>query len=113
MINELTKKIVAFRDARDWRQFHTPKDLSAGLAIEAAELQEVFLWQRPEELQDLLKEKKGAIADELADIAWYVLLLANDLDIDLAEAIENKLKANGAKYPVNKAKGCSKKYNEL
>ena len=112
-LQALTEKIVAFRDARDWKQFHNPKDLAAGLAIEAAELQELFLWRAPDELEEVVSEKRARLSEELADVAWFVLLLARELDIDLTDAIESKLAKNAEKYPVDKAKGRHAKYDEL
>ncbi|MDQ8204899.1 nucleotide pyrophosphohydrolase [Pelagicoccus sp. SDUM812003] len=112
-LHALTEKIVAFRDARDWKQFHNPKDLAAGLAIEAAELQEIFLWRSKEELQDTVSKKRIQLSEELADVAWFTLLLAHELDIDLNEAIADKLAKNAAKYPVEKSKGSHAKYDEL
>jgi NTP pyrophosphatase (non-canonical NTP hydrolase) len=110
--SDLLKKIIAFRDERDWRQFHNPKDLAAGLAIEAAELQEIFLWKSPDELAETIAAKKGELSEELADITWFVLLLAHELNIDLNDAVEDKLQKNAAKYPADKVRGSSKKYDE-
>ena len=112
-IRKLTDKIVAFRDARDWKQFHNPKDLAAGLAIEAAELQEIFLWKNPDEVAVSVSEKRERISDELADVAYYVLLLSHELEIDITEALTAKLVKNAAKYPIDKAKGKHAKYDEL
>ena len=112
-INALTEKIVAFRDARDWKQFHNPKDLAAGLANEAAELQEIFLWKKPDEVEEAVSQKREHISDELADITYYALLLAHDLNIDLSQALTAKLVKNAAKYPIEKAKGSHVKYDEL
>ena len=112
-LDALLQRILAFREARDWKQFHSPKELAAGLAIEAAELQELFLWKDAAQVTELVSQRKTDIAHELADIAWFLLLLAKDLDIDLAEAIESKLAHNEAKYPVEKARGNNAKYTEL
>lgn len=112
-LHSLTDKILAFRDARDWKQFHNPKDLAAGLAIEAAELQELFLWKNPAEVAEAVSKKRERISDELADVAYYVLLLSHELDIDITEALTAKLAKNAAKYPVDKAKGSHAKYDEL
>ncbi|MCH6258979.1 nucleotide pyrophosphohydrolase [Puniceicoccaceae bacterium K14] len=109
----ITQKIIAFRDARDWKQFHNAKDLAAGLAIEASELQELFLWKTPEEVSQTVSSKKTQISEELADITWFLLLLSNELDIDLIEAVTAKYEKNAAKYPVEKAKGSHAKYDEL
>jgi len=112
-LSSIIDKIVAFRDERDWKQFHNPKDLAAGLAIEAAELQELFLWKSPDEVADAVSKNRERISEELADVAWFVLLLSHDLDIDLSNAIDSKLQKNAVKYPVSKAKGSHAKYDEL
>ena len=94
--------IVRFRDQRDWQQYHYPKDLAAGISIEAAELQELFLWKGQERPNVILsdKDRMENITDEIADVAIYLLLLTNELDIDLRAAIARKLKKNALKYPV-------------
>lgn len=109
----LTQKLIAFRDARDWKQFHNVKDLATALSIEAAELQEIFLWKKPEEVTQAVSNKSQEIEDEIADIAAYLLLLCHELDIDLAEAVSAKIDKNAAKYPVEKAKGRHDKYDQL
>jgi dCTP diphosphatase len=111
-LETLINKIVAFRDERDWAQFHNAKDLAAGLAIEAAELQELFLWKKPAEVAATLVSKRTEISEELADITWFLLLLSNELKIDLLAAVNSKLAKNAAKYPASKVRGSSKKYNE-
>jgi NTP pyrophosphatase (non-canonical NTP hydrolase) len=103
LINELTK----FRDDRDWDQFHNPKDLAVALSIEANELLEQFLWKSSEEAN------KKKLKEELADVFAYAFLLANKLELDVEQIVLEKIKKNGEKYPVNKAKGNAKKYNEL
>ena len=112
-IQEATKKICAFRDERDWLQFHNPKDMATAISIEAGELLEHFLWKTPEQVDRHVTEKNEAVREELADIAIYVFELAHNLNIDLGAAIEEKLAKNGVKYPVAKAKGSIKKYTEL
>ena len=87
-IAELTDKIRAFRDARDWAQFHKPKDMAAAVAIEAAELQEHFLWKTHEESAEHLTRHGDEVAEEMADIAIYLMLMADDAGIDLGQAIE-------------------------
>lgn len=109
----LTEKIRQFRDERDWMQFHNLKDLSAALAIEAAELQELFLWKTGPEIEAVAETKKERLAEEVADVAIFLLELADILDINLAQAIEQKLEKNAENYPVEKAKGQSNKYTEL
>ena len=106
-IELIMKEIVRFTEDRDWDQFHNGKDLALALSIEASELNEAFLWKNPEEVNI---EK---VKEELADIMNYALLIAHKYDMDIKEIILNKLKRNGEKYPVNKAKGSAKKYNEL
>jgi NTP pyrophosphatase (non-canonical NTP hydrolase) len=110
---DLQKAIRKFCDDRDWDQFHNPKDLSISLALEAAEVMEHFQWKNPQEMDHHAKHKKDDIAEELADVFYWVLLLANKLDVDMIEAFEKKMKKNAAKYPVAKAKGSHKKYTEL
>lgn len=103
----LQKKLIEFRNDRDWEQFHNPKDLSLALSIEAAELNELFLWKNAE---DANVEK---VKEELADIFAYALLLAEKYNLDVNEIVLNKISRNAEKYPVDKSKGTSKKYNEL
>ncbi len=114
-LTELLAKITAFRDARDWKQFHKANHLAAAISIEAAELQEHFLWKSANEVEQKVSEprQKQAIADELADVLIFSLLLAHEIGIDPAETIVRKLKANARKYPVAKARGSAKKYTEL
>ncbi len=104
-----------FRDARDWSQFHTPKNLAAAIAIEAAELQERFLWKSDKEIDRDLKDsaKRDAVVEEVADVFLFALLLADRLDIDVGKAIAGKLAANELKYPVALARGNARKYTEL
>lgn len=109
----ILEKIRAFRDERDWAQFHNHKDLATALAIEASELQEIFLWKTGSEIESTAKAKRTEIQDELADIAVYLLELADNLEIDLETAILAKLAKNAAKYPVEKARGSNVKYTEL
>jgi NTP pyrophosphatase (non-canonical NTP hydrolase) len=108
----LIRQLVAFRDARDWKQFHNPKDLAAALSIEAAELQELFLWKHPNQLELDSPEKKERIEEEVADIASFLLLICNELEIDLADALQRKIEKNAAKYPADMVRGSSKKYDE-
>ena len=112
---ELVDAVCRFRDARDWAQFHTPKNLAAATAIEAAELQERFLWKTDAEVdQDLADAaKKAGVAEEIADVVMFAMLLSDRLGIDLAEAIAAKLAANEQKYPVKLARGNARKYTEL
>jgi NTP pyrophosphatase (non-canonical NTP hydrolase) len=112
-IASLTEKILAFRDERDWLQFHNPKDMAAAIAIEAAELQEIFLWKNNQEQLQILQAKRERVGEELADIAVYLFELAHNLGFDLGTLIEDKLKKNAEKYPVSLSKGSSRKYDEL
>lgn len=112
-IENLTKKIIAFRDARDWAQFHNPKDVAISLSLEAAELLEHFQWKNPAEIEKHIKKHKTAISEELADVLYWVLLLSHDLKIDPLAALAKKLKKNAKKYPVSKAKGRHTKYSKL
>ncbi len=112
-IKELTNDILAFRDERDWKQFHNPKDLAMSLLLEAAEVLEHFQWKSPEEIETYIKTNKEDIAEELADTLYWVLLMSADLDIDIKEALQKKQAKNHAKYPIDKAKGNHLKYNKL
>jgi NTP pyrophosphatase (non-canonical NTP hydrolase) len=106
-INELIRSIVEFRDERDWKQFHNPKDLALALSIEASELLEVYLWKKPEHAS-ICKVK-----EELADVLTFALLIAHHYDLNVSEIVQDKIKINQMKYPVDKSKGTSKKYDEL
>jgi NTP pyrophosphatase (non-canonical NTP hydrolase) len=114
-IVDLVAAVCRFRDARDWTQFHTPKNLAAAIAIEAAELQERFLWKTDAEVSRDLADaaKKAGVAEEIADVVMFAMLLGDRLGIDLAEAISAKLAANEQKYPVQLARGNARKYTEL
>ena len=106
-IQKILEEIIKFRNERDWEQFHNAKDLSLAISIEANELLEQFLWKNPEEANI---EK---VKEELADVLIYALLLADKLQINIESIVLAKLKKNAEKYPVEKAKGTSKKYDEL
>lgn len=112
-IKKLTKKIIKFRDERDWKQFHNPKDMALSLILEAAELLEHFQWKNQKEVEKYIKTNKEDIGEELADVLYWVLLMCNDLEINIFEALEKKIKENQRKYPVDKAKGKHTKYNKL
>lgn len=112
-IQKLTEKIKKFGEERDWGQFHNHKDMAISLSLEAAEVLEHFQWKSPEEIEQYVKEYKGHISEEIADVAIYLLELSDNLGIDLVEAINFKLKKNAIKYPVIKAKGKHTKYNKL
>ena len=106
-IEEITDALIKFRNERNWEQFHNSKDLAVAISVEANELLELFLWKQPEEAN---KEK---IKEELADIFAFAFLLAQKHGFDIKEIVLQKIKANAEKYPVDKAKGTAKKYNEL
>jgi NTP pyrophosphatase (non-canonical NTP hydrolase) len=114
-LDDLVSKITAFRDARDWKQFHKANHLATAIAIEAAELQEHFLWKSADEVQAKISqpEQKQAVGEELADVLIFSLLLAHEIGLDPMEIILHKLAANEKKYPVGKARGSAKKYTEL
>jgi NTP pyrophosphatase (non-canonical NTP hydrolase) len=112
---EIVAAVGRFRDDRDWAQFHKPKDLAAAIAIEAGELQERFLWKTDAEVDRDLADaaKKAGVAEEIADVVMFAMLLSDRLGIDLADAIAAKLAANAKKYPVKLARGTARKYTEL
>jgi len=110
MTQETVDMILKFRDERDWKQFHNPKDLAISISLEAAELLEVFQWSGTDITCDNRKDK---IAEELADVINYCVLMADACDLDIDEIVQKKIKVNNEKYPVDKAKGISKKYSEL
>ncbi len=112
-MDELIKKIVDFHNKRDWKQFHSPKNVAESIVLESAELLEIFQWVTSSDSYKVAKERKKEVSEEVADIFIYLLTFANDLGIDLVQAALNKLTINDKKYPVDKAKGNSKKYNEL
>lgn len=109
-IKEIIVALIEFRNNRDWKQFHDSKNLATAIGIEAAELNELFLWKTIEESENVDKEK---IKDELADILAFSLLLAEKHGFDVKKIVLDKIKKNAEKYPISKAKGTSKKYNEL
>ncbi len=104
---------MAFRDARDWKQFHNPKDLALSLVLEAAEVMEHFQWKSPKEIEKYLKTNRQDVADELADTLYWILLMSHDFGIDVIDALDKKQTKNEAKYPVEKSKGKHTKYNKF
>jgi len=108
-------EVARFRDARDWSRFHTPRHLAAAIAIEAAELQERFLWKTDDEVAADLAPgaKRDAVVEEVADVILFALLLADRLGIDIGTALTEKLAVNARKYPVALARGSARKYTEL
>ena len=114
-VADLKARVLVFAQARDWEQFHAPKNLAMALAAEAGELMEPFLWVTPEQSRALVADpaKRAKIADELADVVIYALEFANATGLDVAAAIAAKMAANAEKYPVEKARGNAAKYDEL
>jgi NTP pyrophosphatase (non-canonical NTP hydrolase) len=111
-LEDISEKIRNFRDARDWKQFHNPKDMAIALSIEVSELLEHFLWKSPEQVEIRIETKREEIESEIADIGIYLTELADNLGIDLLAAMEKKIKINAVKYPVEQVRGSSKKYSE-
>ena len=110
MTKETIEEVLKFRDERNWKQFHNPKDLAISISLEAAELLEVFQWSA----EDVKCENKlDKIKEELADVVNYCILMADACDLDLDEIVREKVKRNSEKYPVEKAFGCKEKYTEL
>lgn len=112
-LEALQKALRGFAQEREWEQFHSPKNLAAALTVEAAELLEHFQWVTEEQSRTLGEEKKNVIAEEVADVFLYLLQLSDKLGIDVLAAAQRKLEINAAKYPVNLARGSSKKYSEF
>lgn len=110
MTQETIYQILKFRDDRDWKQFHNPKDLAISISLEAAELLEVFQWSGSD---TLCEQKKDKIKEELADVINYCVLMADVCGLDMDEIVQEKIKINNEKYPVKKSKGKSDKYSEL
>jgi NTP pyrophosphatase (non-canonical NTP hydrolase) len=103
-------EILKFQKDRDWKQFHSPKNLAISLSLEASEILELFQWSKDNQLPE---DKKQKLEEEIADVYYYLLLLAHENGVDIDAAFRNKMKKNAKKYPVDKAKGTSKKYTEL
>jgi NTP pyrophosphatase (non-canonical NTP hydrolase) len=114
-MDDLVKAVLAFRDQRDWRQFHNPKDLAISISLEAAELLEPFQWKSPAEVTAFLdsEENRRRVADEMADVLILLVSMADVIGVDLIEAAHKKLVENGRKYPVDLARGSAKKYDTL
>ncbi len=112
-IQALTAEIRAFRDARDWKQFHAPKELAVAIAAEAGELLQHFVWQDAKQSEERACERREEIAGEIADVGILLFELADNLGINLADAMRGKLAKNEVRYPVAKARGSNKKYHEL
>jgi NTP pyrophosphatase (non-canonical NTP hydrolase) len=112
-LTSIQEKIIAFRNERDWAQFHDPKNLAEALSIEAGELLENFLWKTTEQSRKLTSEELKNVKEELADIFIFLTYLSEEYKIDLLQEVENKIAHNEAKYPVDKARGSSRKYTDL
>jgi len=111
--SQLIEELVTFRQQRDWEQFHSPKNLAISISIEAAELLEWFQWKNDEQItQNLASNKKEQLEDEIADVAIYLSYLCRDLDIDINHVVAKKIEKNAVKYPIDKVKGCSDKYDQ-
>ena len=107
---ETVDKVIEFRDDRNWKQFHNPKDLAISISLEAAELLEVFQWSADDVI---CESKKDKIKEELADVVNYCILMADACNLDLDEIVQAKIKRNNEKYPVEKAYGSKEKYTEM
>jgi dCTP diphosphatase len=111
--NTLLDELLTFRRERDWEQFHTVRNLSSALCVEAAELLDLFRWARDSESASIAEQKRSEIESELADVAILLTYLCHDLDISIEDVVRNKIEVNREKYPVKTSKGSSKKYNRL
>ena len=112
-IKKLQDRVLKFRDDRNWKQFHNPKDLAISLLVEATELLDEFKWKDENAVAEHLKENKESVTDEVMDVLYHVLLIAADLEIDITSEFERKMKSNEEKYPIDKSFGNSKKYTKL
>ena len=112
-LHPLAQRLEQFAQARDWQQFHSPKNLASALVVEAGELLEHFQWLTEEQSRNLESDKKQAVAHEMADVLLYLVQLSSALGIDLMDAAQRKMEINAQKYPVEQARGSSKKYDEL
>lgn len=112
-LHELTHKIIKFRDERDWKQFHNPKDIALSLVLEASEVARHFQWKNNEEISDYIQKHKEEIGEELADVLYWVLLFSHDLKINISSALRKKIQKNAKHYPIKKSKGKHTKYTKL
>lgn len=112
-IEEITEKICAFRDARDWMQFHNPKEMVVAIAAEAGELMQPFIWKSHEQSEAVITDRHKHIKDEIADVAMLLFEFAHNSGISIEEAVLEKIERNEKRYPVEKAKGSNLKYNQL
>ncbi|MGB4246962.1 MAG: nucleotide pyrophosphohydrolase [Pseudohongiellaceae bacterium] len=111
-LEEVRQRLQAFAEARDWDKFHSPKNLSMALSVEASELVECFQWLTEDESRSLTDDQLAAVAEEIADVQLYLVRLSDKLGIDIGTAIEKKIAKNEAKYPADKVRGSAKKYSE-
>lgn len=111
-LDTVRQRMRDFAEARDWDQFHSPKNLSMALSVEVSELVECFQWLTEEQSKSLSEEQRTAVADEIADIQLYLVRLSDKVGVDIGEAVEQKIEKNEAKYPAEKVRGSSKKYSE-
>jgi len=111
--NKLLEDLIQFRKEREWEQFHTVRNLSAALCVEASELLEHFRWARDSEIENIVEQKQFEIEDELADVSILLSYLCLDLGLSIEDIVRKKLEINREKYPVEKARGNAKKYSEL
>ncbi|MDP2750554.1 MAG: nucleotide pyrophosphohydrolase [Nanoarchaeota archaeon] len=114
-VKDLKDKVKKFCEDRDWDQYHNAKDLAIGIITESSELLEHFRFKSEKQVEEMMKDpkKRQEISDEMADVLYFLLRLSQKYDIDLTKALDEKMKKNNEKYPVEKAKGLNKKYNEL
>lgn len=112
-LDQLAQRLQAFAQARDWGQFHSPKNLASALIVEAGELLEHFQWLTEDQSRNLDAAKKQEVAMEMADVLLYLIQMGNELGVNLVEAAQQKIDLNDKKYPVDQAKGSSKKYDAL
>ncbi len=113
VIDRLTAMACRFRDERNWKQFHNPKDMALSLVLEASELLELTQWKNGQDLHEHLQKNHELLGDELCDVLYWVLVIAHEYNIDLRTAFKAKIAKNEAKYPIHKAHGKAKKYTEL
>ena len=113
-ILKMENKVKKFCEERDWDQYHSPKELAIGLSTEANELLDLFRFKTDQQMKDMMKDlkKRERISEELSDVFFFLLRFSQMYEFDLAGGLEDKIRKNGEKYPVDKAKGSNKKYNE-
>ena len=112
-LRDLARQLDQFAKERDWQQFHTPKNLASALVVEAGEVLEHFQWMTPEQSRQLAPDRRDAVGAEIADVLLYLIQLANALGIDPIVAAQAKLELNASRYPVDRSRGNSRKYDEL